>query len=159
MARLDPKSLHTPRKVCSWIPPKRFKKALDRKRDWLRLLRDVYMRIGMTKRGRRLNAKLRVLKRVNDLAELYMFYTTHSPRFATDNTQALFRSLNAADRERFPFDAGQIDWHEYIMTRHIPGLHRMNRPSLSAGAPGSHAAAGFAALIVGGDDERREISA
>jgi fatty acyl-CoA reductase len=113
---------------CKWVSVPEFKRKLYRQIRQARLMRDLDTRIGLKERARRANQKLRVFERCRVLADLYSFYTTHSPRFSNTNVQALYDAMTPTDRERFPFDVTKIDWWEYIVERHIPGLQRMASP-------------------------------
>lgn len=110
---------------CHSVPGHEFKRKLYRRMRHLRLVRDLYTRVGAKARARRTRRTLSVLGRLSNLADLYGFYTSHSPRFLTDKTDALHDALSDEDRTLFPFDTTKIDWLEYIVERHVPGLHRM----------------------------------
>lgn len=114
--------------LCKWVSAPAFKRKLYRQIRQARLMRDLDTRIGLKERARRANQRLRVFERSRVLADLYSFYTTHSPCFSNTNIRALFDSLTPTDRVLFPFDATKIDWWEYMVARHIPGLQRMASP-------------------------------
>ena len=111
--------------LCKWISAGEFKRKLSRQIRQARLMRDLDRRFGFKERARRINQKLRVFERSRLLAEFYGFYTSHNARFLTTNTQELYESMSSADRALFPFDVTRIDWREYIVERHVPGLQRM----------------------------------
>ena len=110
---------------CQCIPGHEFKRKLYRRMRHMQLVRDLYTRVGAKARARQARLTLRVLGRLRDFADLYGFYTSHSPRFLTDKTDALWGALSDEDRALFPFDTTRIDWHDYIVERHVPGLQRM----------------------------------
>ncbi len=111
--------------LCKWISGGEFKRKLSRQIRQARLMRDLDRRFGFNERARRINQRLRVFERLRLLAEYYGFYTSHNARFLTANTQELYASLGPADQALFPFDVTRIDWREYIVERHVPGLQRM----------------------------------
>jgi fatty acyl-CoA reductase len=111
--------------LCKWIGAGEFKRKLYRQIRQARLMRDLDRRIGLRERARRVNQKLRVLERSKVFADLYAFYGLHSPRFLTTNTRSLYSAMTPADQALFPFDVDRIDWWDYIVDRHIPGLQRM----------------------------------
>lgn len=66
--------------------------------------------------------------------DIYSPYTSIESRYATGNTAKLWASLAADDQRLFGFDAGAIDWRDYIGNVHIPGLKR-NVLNLAAAEP------------------------
>ncbi len=59
---------------------------------------------------------------VRRYADLYGVYTEAEVIYTDDRTHELWRSLTAADRERFPFDAADIDWRHYLVEVHCPAI-------------------------------------
>jgi HAD superfamily hydrolase (TIGR01490 family) len=49
-------------------------------------------------------------------------YTETEVVYTDDRTLALFESLNAEDRARFPFDAAMVDWKYYLQDVHSPAV-------------------------------------
>lgn len=45
-------------------------------------------------------------------------------RFDNSNTQKLLEVMSEEEKEKFGFDVGSIDWNDYILNVHIPGLRR-----------------------------------
>jgi long-chain acyl-CoA synthetase len=76
----------------------------------------------------RLRKRLAVRRASLDLllyyVDIYSPYTTIESRYATTNTAKLWASLPAEDQKQFGFDAGAIDWRDYIGNVHIPGLKK-----------------------------------
>jgi nucleoside-diphosphate-sugar epimerase len=111
------------------IPVEKFERKLEWKRRWLVLQRAVYSRIGLEHRARWVALKIRAIRRLREFFAHYGFYASHSPRFLSNNAEALFNTLSAEDKAAFPFDVACIDWSEYFVERHVPGLRRMMTPS------------------------------
>lgn len=72
-----------------------------------------------------------------ELVEVYrpyiqeLVYTFHA-----SNIRALYASLKPADAERHPFRPDLIDWHDYWINIHLPGLRRHIFPQLDLHARG-----------------------
>jgi long-chain acyl-CoA synthetase len=95
---------------------------LDRK---YRLLSWLRRRLSFGKRlSRRLASSEQQLQQLRNLSKLYAPYTTHRCRYLDRNVQRLWSELSDLDRRDFPFDAGRIDWDDYIVDKHVPGLCR-----------------------------------
>ncbi|MCH7490338.1 MAG: SDR family oxidoreductase [Gemmatimonadetes bacterium] len=107
------------------IPVEKFERKLEWKRRWLILLRAVYARIGLEHRERWVTLRIRAIRRLREFFAHYGFYASHSPRFLSNNAEVLFDTLSAEDKAAFPFDVTCIDWSEYFVQRHVPGLRRM----------------------------------
>jgi long-chain acyl-CoA synthetase len=58
------------------------------------------------------------------LLDVYGPYADHAATYQDDATLNLFRSLSATEQSAFPFDVAAVDWREYVVRRHIPGLVR-----------------------------------
>jgi long-chain acyl-CoA synthetase len=86
-------------------------------------------------RMRQIESRVDSLRENTDLArslvEVYrpyiqeLVYTFHS-----NNIRALYAELRSADRSRHPFHPERIDWREYWMDVHLPGLRRHIFPQL-----------------------------
>ena len=50
--------------------------------------------------------------------------------FRADNIRALYKRLDREDRERLPWAPESIDWYDYWLTVHLPGLERWVFPKL-----------------------------
>ncbi len=91
-------------------------RRVARYRKWLR-------RLGIGERRlRKLAAIARQIEQLVYFAKIYSPYTHLDCRFADDGLRALAERLLPDDRELFPFDAKRIDWDDYIVNRHVPGL-------------------------------------
>ncbi len=55
-------------------------------------------------------------------ADLYGAYTEAEVIYTDDRTMELYRSMSEADRERFPFDSTDVDWHHYLVEVHCPAV-------------------------------------
>lgn len=98
------------------------------------------------RRFRKLSAQARQIEQVIYFAKIYSPYTHLDCRFSDDGLRALAGRMHADDRREFPFDPGQVDWDDYIVNRHVPGLRsfvlgtaaepspRMSGPRLGSGA-------------------------
>ncbi|PIN12715.1 Acyl-CoA reductase [Handroanthus impetiginosus] len=58
------------------------------------------------------------------LANIYEPYTFYAGRFDNSNTKGLMGCMSKEERQEFGFDVESIDWEDYIMNIHIPGLRR-----------------------------------
>jgi len=74
------------------------------------------------RRFRKLSAQARQIEQVVYFAKIYSPYTHLDCRFADDGLRALAERMHSDDRREFPFDPGQVDWDDYIVNRHVPGL-------------------------------------
>lgn len=59
---------------------------------------------------------------VKRYSELYGMYTETEVVYTDDRVVALFESLSAEDRLRFPFDAAAMDWKFYLQDVHCPAV-------------------------------------
>ncbi len=83
----------------------------------------IFKALGI--QGRRFRRVTAIARRVEQLvyfAKIYFPYTHLDCRFADDTLRTAEARLCAEDREAFPFDAGVIDWQDYIVNRHVPGI-------------------------------------
>lgn len=113
------------------IPPKRLR-FVDREsfiRRWEGRLRTVtrlqawMRRFGQEgRRFRKLTAKSRQIEQVIYFAKIYSPYTHLDCRFADDGLKSVAERLHPDDRAEFPFDPVKIDWDDYLIHRHVPGL-------------------------------------
>ena len=124
------------------IPIEKFERKLEWKRRALIVLRAVYSLAGLEHRARWVARKIRVIRRLREFFSHYGFYASHSPRFLTDRSRALFESLTDEDKAAFPFDVTRIDWSEYFVNRHVPGLARMMRSASGSRGDDAEAHAG-----------------
>ncbi|XP_059429003.1 fatty acyl-CoA reductase 3-like [Corylus avellana] len=70
-----------------------------------------------------LNRKMKSVMRLAELYEPYVFFTS---RFDDSNTEKLrlATSESGVDSQLFGFDPKCIDWKDYLMNTHIPGLRK-----------------------------------
>lgn len=55
-------------------------------------------------------------QKVNNMATVLEFFTTHEFEFITENVEELKHRLTLADQSTFNFDIARIDWKEYVTT-------------------------------------------
>ncbi|MFQ5461219.1 MAG: AMP-binding protein [Phycisphaerae bacterium] len=94
-----------------------------RRQSRLRRLQSLYKKIGLKgKRFRRLSVASRQIEQLIYFATIYSPYTHLDCRFSDDALRAVEARMHPDDRKRFPFDVSVIDWADYIINRHVPGL-------------------------------------
>ena len=76
-------------------------------------MRDAVSRVDRDK------ARVDFVKRYSDL---YGAYTEAEVIYTDDRMLALSDSLDASDRDRFPFDSAIIDWRYYLQDVHSPAV-------------------------------------
>ncbi len=85
-------------------------------------MRDAVNRVDRDK------ARVDFVKRYSDL---YGMYTETEVVYTDDRTLALFASMSAEDKPRFPFDVAMVDWKHYLRDVHTPavvqGLRELSR--------------------------------
>jgi fatty acyl-CoA reductase len=64
-------------------------------------------------------ARVGFVKRYSDL---YGMYTETEVVYTDERVVALWETLDEEDRERFPFDAGTLDWRYYLQDVHCPAV-------------------------------------
>jgi long-chain acyl-CoA synthetase len=86
-------------------------------------LQKVLSALGIRgRRYRRLSAALRQIDQLLYFSKIYSPYTHFDCRFADESLQETARKLHPDDRAEFPFDAARVDWEDYLVNRHVPGL-------------------------------------
>jgi long-chain acyl-CoA synthetase len=71
----------------------------------------------------------RLLQRVKELIDLYEpFLLGHEPVFEANHIEELAAALPADERESFGYDVRSLDWYDYWIDVHIPGLRRWSYP-------------------------------
>jgi long-chain acyl-CoA synthetase len=76
------------------------------------------------------------LEKVKETFELFMpFVWENRYIFSTKNTRALFDGMNEADRALLPFHPEALNWLDYWMDIHLPGLEKWVFPSLEEEGP------------------------
>lgn len=76
---------------------------------------------------RRLDRERGRLDFVRKYSDLYGAYAEAEVIYTDERIVALWESLPPEDRERFPFDAGAIDWRHYMEEVHCPAVTRTLR--------------------------------
>ncbi|MCH7701461.1 MAG: AMP-binding protein, partial [Planctomycetes bacterium] len=100
-----------------------FSARWGRRKRRVELLKKVYNAVGGRGRfGRRLSTARRNIAQLLYFAKIYSPYTHLDCTFSTDRTRELWDRLSPDDRKEFPFDEEQIDWEDYLVDRHVPGL-------------------------------------
>ncbi|XP_030449121.1 fatty acyl-CoA reductase 2, chloroplastic [Syzygium oleosum] len=64
----------------------------------------------------------RSVEQAKKLANIYEPYAFYRGRFDNSNTERLMEKMSEEEKRRFGFDVGSIDWKDYIINVHIPGL-------------------------------------
>lgn len=94
--------------------------AKRRRVEWLqRVCRAVGIR---GRRFRKLSAILRQIEQLIYFAKIYSPYTHLECRFSDDALRGAAEKLHPADRDAFPFNVERINWEDYVVNRHVPGL-------------------------------------
>ncbi len=107
------------------VPLEPFVKRWNRKREIVARIQKWMIRFGLKgRRYRKFSAVARQIDQLIYFAKIYSPYTHLDCRFSEDNLRAVADSLHPDDRKEFPFDPTVIDWHDYLVNRHIPGLRR-----------------------------------
>lgn len=89
---------------------------LERIKGWL-------ARLGIKgELSRKVATARRQVEQLLYFGKIYRSYTHLDVRFRCDRLEALRERLHPEDREIFHFDVSGLDWAEYIVHRHIPGL-------------------------------------
>ncbi|MGQ0721918.1 MAG: SDR family oxidoreductase [Candidatus Eiseniibacteriota bacterium] len=71
----------------------------------------------------------RMLQRVKELIDLYEpFLLGHEPVFEANHIEELAAALPQDERESFGYDVRSLDWYDYWIDVHIPGLRRWSYP-------------------------------
>ncbi len=107
-------------------------------------LQSVFKFFGFTgRRLRRLNAIARQIEQLLYFGKIYWPYTHLDCRFVDDAMQAAALKLHPEDRAAYPFDVGGIDWPDYMINRHVPGLRSFVLGSAAQPTPRILAAAAW----------------
>ncbi|MCZ6683038.1 MAG: SDR family oxidoreductase, partial [Planctomycetota bacterium] len=77
-----------------------------------------------TQKRRRISSAIVRIEQLKYFASIYSPYTHLDCRFLDGQLRALADSLHPEDRKAFPFDVAAIDWREYVVNRHVPGLRK-----------------------------------
>ncbi|XP_031498415.1 fatty acyl-CoA reductase 2, chloroplastic-like [Nymphaea colorata] len=68
------------------------------------------------------NVLLKSVEQAKNLAKIYEPYSFYRGRFDNSNTQQLMEEMSEEERKAFGFDVVNINWKDYIINVHIPGL-------------------------------------
>lgn len=100
-----------------------FEKRWCNKRRRLVRVQRLLKGLGVAgRRVRKLSTLSRQIEQLVYFAKIYSPYTHLDCRFADDKLRAVAEKLHPRDREEFPFDVETIDWDDYLVNRHVPGL-------------------------------------
>jgi len=86
------------------------------------LIQNLLRLLSAERRARKLGSVLRRIEQIIYFAKIYSPYTHLACRFSSDALQAAADRLHVDDRQAYSFDVGRIDWFDYIVHRHVPGL-------------------------------------
>ncbi|HMU39076.1 MAG TPA: AMP-binding protein [Pseudomonadota bacterium] len=79
----------------------------------------------------KLDATAQLARQAESIFDLFLpFVHDNAPIFRADNTRALFRSLTPHDQTLLRWNPETINWREYMLDVHIPGLEKWIFPSL-----------------------------
>ncbi|MEJ7613795.1 MAG: AMP-binding protein [Candidatus Fervidibacter sacchari] len=119
-----------PLKVKPWTLPSldKYRRWLERRKRLLELQEKLAHSFSLLPVARQWQRRLGVVKaaleRLEYFLSIYAPYTHFKAKFATENLQQLWESLDEEDKRDFPFDVTTIDWRHYLQEVHIPGLKR-----------------------------------
>ncbi|MGB0716484.1 MAG: SDR family oxidoreductase, partial [Phycisphaerae bacterium] len=107
----------------SLVEREKFIARWQKRRERLEWLQKAYQAVGITgRRVRRLSAQARQIEQVIYFAKIYSPYTHLDCRFRDDELQRVSAAMHPEDRKAFPFDPSVIDWPDYLINRHVPGI-------------------------------------
>jgi long-chain acyl-CoA synthetase len=73
----------------------------------------------------------RTMGRIEDMLRLYRpFIHDHDYTFETGHVRALSAVLGGQDRRLFGWDIDTLDWRDYWLDVHVPGLEKWSLPLL-----------------------------
>ena len=97
----------------------RWRGRLRRAQQLRSLLKSI--RLAGRLRRRLSSAEARIAQLIY-FVKIYTPYTHLNCRYLDDRLRVVYDAMHPADRELFPFDVTRIDWREYIVHRHVPGV-------------------------------------
>jgi len=123
---------------------KLLRRSAQRAREWLKELDvgEVLPPSVYREHGAQLEEKLRSLSmecrnadrtmgRIEDMLRLYRpFIHDHDYTFETSHVRALSAALDETDRRDFGWDIDTLDWRDYWLDVHVPGLEKWSLPLL-----------------------------
>jgi len=117
---------------CTWLPAEEYYKKgagarsrqLSRAAKRLRGLGGPLRALTgpVAKRMDGLSKSLDISARISD--QFVPFMATHNYRFSCANTAAAYARLDAADQALLPWEPEKIDWYDYMLEVHCPGISR-----------------------------------
>ena len=75
-----------------------------------------------SRRARRLAVTIRQIEQLIYFAKIYSPYTHYDCRFLDDSLRAVAEGMHPDDRAEFNLDIEDVNWHDYLVNRHVPGL-------------------------------------
>lgn len=93
-----------------------------KKQARLAVVERLFRAVGMKKRARRMSNLSRKIDPILYFCKIYSPYTHLDCRFADDNLRIASQRLHPDDLALFRFDVSRIDWDDYFVDRHVPGL-------------------------------------
>lgn len=100
-----------------------FLKRWQRKHRRTVWLQGLMSRLSISRRWtRKLSGLARQIEQLIYFAKIYSPYTHLDCRFVDDALQSAKNRLHLDDRDLYSFDVERIDWDDYIINRHVPGL-------------------------------------
>lgn len=106
-------------------PQKLFLRQWEARRERLKKLQSVLEKINWTRaqrRARKFGAAVRQMEQIIYFARIYAPYTSLDVQYQDENLRAVAAALNPADQATFPCDTKCIDWEDYVINRHVPGV-------------------------------------
>lgn len=105
------------------IDGREFQDSWQRRLNRVERIKNLLSRLGIKGEwARRVSMARRQIEQLLYFGKIYTPYTHLDVRFACDRTEKMFARLDAADQAMLPCDVRRLDWGEYIVHRHIPGL-------------------------------------
>ena len=127
------------------VPDWRFPSGRQAGRRLATVERGLEIAVGTVERGmatprtrvlhQRLDQARDRVRRARSLSEMYAVYTEMDAVFDDTATRSLDLGRSAAERAEFPFDAGVIDWEDYLQRSHIPAVVDLARLRRRASRP------------------------
>ncbi len=75
-----------------------------------------------SRKARRLASAVRQIEQIVYFSKIYSPYTHLDCRFACDDLLRAMERLHPDDLREFGFDPDRVDWRDYVVNRHVPGL-------------------------------------
>lgn len=105
------------------VDQRKFLSRYERRQRWVSGLRRLLERAHIARKSvRKLAGISRQIDQLIYFAKIYSPYTHLDCRFADDELRAIEEALHPDDRAAFPFAVDAVDWNDYIVNRHVPGM-------------------------------------